>query len=67
VREYFLFDPLGACSPLPLIGYSLIGEDSEPVLPAQRGGLLSVELGMFVVPGGKGLELFHFRTGERVP
>jgi hypothetical protein len=34
VREYFLFDPLHEYLPQPLIGYRLIGNEYEPLIPA---------------------------------
>ena len=67
VREYFLFDPLGDYLPQALVGYRLIGEEYEPLPPAQDGGMLSAELGMRLVPEGSRLALFEFRTGKRVP
>jgi Uma2 family endonuclease len=66
VREYFLFDPLHEYLERPLIGYRLIGEEYEPLPPAEDDGLLSAELGMRLVPEGSHLSLFSFRTGKRV-
>jgi Uma2 family endonuclease len=67
VREYFLFDPLGDYLPQALVGYRLIGEEYEPLPPAQDGGILSAELGMRLVPEGSRLALLEFRTGKRIP
>src|SRR3954447_1449097 len=67
VREYFLFDPLHEYLERPLMGYRLIGEEYEPLPPAEDGGLLSAELGIRLVPEGTQLALFRFRTGERIP
>jgi Uma2 family endonuclease len=67
VREYFLFDPLHEYLERPLIGYRLIGDEYEPLPPAQDGGILSAELGLRLVPEETNLALFHFRTGERLP
>jgi Uma2 family endonuclease len=67
VREYFLFDPLHEYLEQPLIGYRLIGDEYEPLPPAQDGGLLSGELGLRLVPEETHLALFRFRTGERLP
>jgi Uma2 family endonuclease len=67
VREYFLFDPLHDYLERPLMGYRLIGEEYEPLPPADDGGLLSAELGLRLVPEGDRLALFRFRTGERIP
>jgi hypothetical protein len=39
----------------------------EEMPPEQDGGLLSVELGLRLVPEGKELALFEFRTGKRIP
>jgi Uma2 family endonuclease len=66
VREYFLFDPLHDYLERPLMGYRLIGDEYEPLPPADDGGLLSAELGMRLVPEGTQLALYHFRTSERV-
>jgi hypothetical protein len=66
VREYFLFDPLHEYLERPLMGYRLIGDEYEPLPPADDGGLLSAELGMRLVPEDTQLALYHFRTGERV-
>jgi Uma2 family endonuclease len=66
VREYFLFDPLHEYLEQPLMGYLLIGEEYEPLVPAKDGGLLSQELGLRLVPEGDGLALFRFKDGQRV-
>jgi Uma2 family endonuclease len=66
VREYFLFDPLHDYLERPLMGYRLIGEEYEPLPPADDGGLLSAELGVRLVPEGTQLALFRFQTGERL-
>ncbi|HEX5271867.1 MAG TPA: Uma2 family endonuclease, partial [Gemmataceae bacterium] len=67
VREYFLFDPLGEYLERPLIGYKLIGDEYEPLMPAEDGGLLSQELGLRLVPEGEGLALFRWKDGQRLP
>jgi Uma2 family endonuclease len=67
VREYFLFDPLHEYLERPLIGYRLIGDEYEPLPPAEDGGLLSAELGLRLVPEEESLALIRFRTGERLP
>jgi Uma2 family endonuclease len=67
VREYFLFDPLHDYLQQQLIGYRLIGDEYEPLMPAADGGVLSAELGLRLVPEGEQLALIRFRTGERLP
>lgn len=67
VREYFLFDPLHDYLERPLMAYRLIGDEYEPLPPADDGGVLSAELGLRLVPEGENLALIHFRTGERLP
>jgi Uma2 family endonuclease len=67
VREYFRFDPLHDYLERPLMGFRLIGDEYQPLPPADDGGLLSAELGMRLVAEGTQLGLFRFRTGERVP
>jgi Uma2 family endonuclease len=66
IREYFLFDPLGECLQPPLLGYTLIGEEYEPILPAKGEKLLSAELGLWLVAEGAMVALFDYRTGARV-
>jgi len=48
------------------MAYRLIGEEYEPLPPADDGGILSAELGLRLVPEGENLALIHFRTGERL-
>jgi hypothetical protein len=48
------------------MGYRLIGDEYEPLPPAEDGGLLSAELGLRLVPEGENLTLIHFRMGERL-
>ncbi len=67
VREYFLFDPLHDYLERPLMAYRLIGNQYEPLPPAEDGGVLSAELGLRLVPEGENLTLIDFRTGERLP
>lgn len=67
VREYFLFDPLHEYLEQPLMAYRLIGDEYEPLPPAEDGGILSAELGLRLVPEGEYLSLIEFRTGERLP
>jgi Uma2 family endonuclease len=67
VREYFLFDPLRECLDCPLLGYRLIGDRYDPLMPDSEGGVTSVELGMRLIPRGAKLALSHHGTGEGIP
>ena len=44
VKEYFLFDPLYEYLAGPLMGYRLIGDKYEPLMPSANGCLVSNEL-----------------------
>jgi Uma2 family endonuclease len=66
VNEYFLFDPLHEYLDQQVMGYRLVEGKYEPLVLTD-GGLLSVELGMHLVPEGELLALFDARTGKRVP
>ena len=66
VSEYFLFDPLHDYLDQQVMGYRLVDGKYEPLI-LKDGGLLSVELGMHLVPEGEFLALFDARTGQRVP
>ena len=62
VSEYFLFDPLHDYLDQQVMGYRLIDGKYEPLV-LKDGGLLSVELGMHLVPEGELLALFEFSNG----
>jgi hypothetical protein len=66
VSEYFLFDPLYDYLDQQIMGFRLVDGKYEPLV-LKDGGLLSVELGMHLVPEGELLALFDARTGKRVP
>jgi Uma2 family endonuclease len=67
VNEYFLFDPLHEYLDQQVMGFRLADGKYEPLAPMDDGGVLSVELGMRLVPEGELLALFEARTGKRVP
>lgn len=66
VREYFLFDPAGEWLTEQLMGFRLMGDEYQDVLPEKGGGLLSLELGLRLVPEGSRLALYQHKTGKKI-
>lgn len=66
VREYFLFDPARECLSEPFMGFRLVGDEYQPIPPEKNNGLLSLELGIRMVPDGSSLHLYHHKTGRKI-
>ena len=64
VAEYFLFDPLGDCLDPRLQGFRLEDGQYVALTPEPDGGLISVQLGVRLVPEGDMLRLIDLRTGQ---
>jgi Uma2 family endonuclease len=66
VREYFLFDPEGGWLSPTLQGFRLVDGAYQALTPGPDGGLVSLELGVRLVPEGNMLRLIDLRTGAPV-
>jgi Uma2 family endonuclease len=66
VKEYFLFDPRHEYLERPLLGYRLINNRYEALMPSADGCLVSSELQMLLCPEDQNLVLIDFKTGKRI-
>jgi hypothetical protein len=66
VREYFLFDPEGGWLSPTLQGFRLEGRAYQALAPEADGSLLSLELGLRLVPEGTRLRLVDLQSGVPV-
>ena len=68
VRDYFLYDPLGDCLDVPLLGFRLDNRGVyQPIPVSPEGGLLSEAIGFEIVPEGRELRLIDPHTRTRRP
>jgi Uma2 family endonuclease len=66
IAEYFLFDPLGDYLSPQFQGYRLTNGVYTPLVPDADGGLVSLELGLRLVPDGIYLRLFNAATNRPI-
>lgn len=66
IREYLIYDLLKEYLTPSLVGFRLQGGVYKPISPDPKGGLVSEELGLRLVPEEEDLGLWVVKTGKRL-